>query len=79
VPPSRSTTFTPVRPPGPATSWAGPIAVIVPPLTRTQVPSGRNMRPSNTAPFLAIVITGICERAPQPCTCGAHPGGAAPD
>jgi TetR/AcrR family transcriptional regulator, tetracycline repressor protein len=28
---------------------------------------------------LAIVITGICERAPQPCTCGAHPGGAAPD
>src|SRR5215470_18193197 len=26
---------------------------------------------------LAIVITGICERAPQPCTCGAHPGGAA--
>ena len=28
---------------------------------------------------LAIVITGICERAPRPCTCGAHPGGAAPD
>ena len=28
---------------------------------------------------LAIVITGICKRAPQPCTCGAHPGGAAPD
>jgi AcrR family transcriptional regulator len=28
---------------------------------------------------LAIMITGICERAPQPCTCGAHPGGAAPD
>jgi hypothetical protein len=27
--------------------------------------------------ILAIVITGICERAPQPCTCGAHPGGAA--
>jgi AcrR family transcriptional regulator len=26
---------------------------------------------------LDIVITGICERAPQPCTCGAHPGGAA--
>ena len=26
---------------------------------------------------LAIVITGICARAPQPCTCGAHPGGAA--
>jgi len=26
---------------------------------------------------LAIVITGICERAPQPCTCGAHPGGPA--
>src|SRR5689334_10566573 len=28
---------------------------------------------------LAIMITGICERAPRPCTCGAHPGGAAPD
>jgi hypothetical protein len=28
---------------------------------------------------LAIVITGLCERAPQPYTCGAHPGGAAPD
>ena len=27
--------------------------------------------------ILAIVITGICERAPQPCTCGAHPGGSA--
>jgi len=26
---------------------------------------------------LAIVITGLCERAPRPCTCGAHPGGAA--
>src|SRR6266480_6940602 len=28
---------------------------------------------------LAIMITGLCERAPRPCTCGAHPGGAAPD
>ena len=27
--------------------------------------------------ILAIVITGLCERAPQPCTCGAHPGGSA--
>jgi hypothetical protein len=27
--------------------------------------------------ILAIVITGLCERAPQPCTCGAHPGGPA--
>jgi hypothetical protein len=27
--------------------------------------------------ILEIVITGLCERAPQPCTCGAHPGGAA--
>ena len=26
---------------------------------------------------LKIMITGLCERAPQPCTCGAHPGGAA--
>jgi hypothetical protein len=26
---------------------------------------------------LAIMITGLCERAPEPCTCGAHPGGAA--
>jgi len=26
---------------------------------------------------LDIVITGICERAPQPCTCGRHPGGSA--
>jgi AcrR family transcriptional regulator len=28
--------------------------------------------------ILAIVITGLCERAPQPCTCGAHPGGLRP-
>jgi AcrR family transcriptional regulator len=27
---------------------------------------------------LAIVITGLCQRAPRPCTCGAHPGGSAP-
>jgi AcrR family transcriptional regulator len=27
--------------------------------------------------ILEIVITGLCERAPRPCTCGAHPGGAA--
>jgi len=26
---------------------------------------------------LALMITGLCERAPEPCTCGAHPGGAA--
>ena len=26
---------------------------------------------------LEIMITGLCERAPRPCTCGAHPGGAA--
>jgi hypothetical protein len=26
---------------------------------------------------LDIVITGICERAPQPCTCGDHPDGSA--
>jgi len=26
--------------------------------------------------ILEIVITGLCERAPRPCTCGAHPGGA---
>jgi AcrR family transcriptional regulator len=25
--------------------------------------------------ILEIVITGLCERAPRPCTCGAHPGG----
>ena len=28
--------------------------------------------------ILASVITGLCERAPQPCTCGAHPGGLRP-
>lgn len=27
--------------------------------------------------ILEIVITGLCERAPRPCTCGAHPGGGA--
>jgi hypothetical protein len=27
--------------------------------------------------ILAMVITGPCQRAPQPCTCGAHPGGPA--
>jgi len=27
--------------------------------------------------ILEIVIAGLCERAPRPCTCGAHPGGAA--
>jgi len=25
--------------------------------------------------ILKIVITGLCERAPRPCTYGAHPGG----
>jgi len=27
--------------------------------------------------ILEIVITGLCERAPRPCMCGAHPGGGA--
>jgi hypothetical protein len=26
---------------------------------------------------LAIMITGLCERARQPCTCGTHPASAA--
>jgi AcrR family transcriptional regulator len=27
--------------------------------------------------ILEIMITGLCARAPRPCTCGAHPGGGA--